>query len=166
MTLKSITDALEHCKSDSAPQVVKYLVLFLFVTMGGCTARALSSVIRGKLSALHVSEWTIDLMKKVLFTRNDYLLQNEPEKIVRRIARDTETATSYLLSLWVEAPFAILGLCMTLWLMFFGSPKFLETNLNLAHQQCNILLATIIVCMAPLHLLFLLYNKKRLSAGI
>lgn len=163
MTLKSVTDVLEHCKPDSAPQIVKYLVLFLFVAIGGCAARALSAVIRGKLSALHVSDWTIDLMKKVLFTRNDYLLQNEPEKIVRRVARDTETATSYLLSLWVDAPFAILGLCMTSWLMFLGSPKFLETGLNLAHQHGNILLATVIVCMSPLHLLFLLYNKKLMS---
>ena len=31
MTLKSVTDVLEHCKPDSAPQIVKYLVLFLFV---------------------------------------------------------------------------------------------------------------------------------------
>ena len=163
MTLKSVTEALEHCNPESAPQIVKYLVLFLFVAIGGCAARALSAVIRGKLSALHVSDWTIDLMKKVLFTRNDYLLQNEPEKIVRRIARDTETATSYLLSLWVEAPFALIGLGMTSWLMFFGSPEFLETSLKLAHQQGNILLATVIVCMAPLHLLFLLYNKKLMS---
>lgn len=163
MTLKSVTDVLEHCKPDSAPQIVKYLVLFLFVAIGGCAARALSAVIRGKLSALHVSDWTIDLMKKVLFTRNDYLLQNEPEKIVRRISRDTEAATSYRLSLWVDAPFAVIGLAMTLWLMFFGSPEFLEAHLNLAHQQGNVLLASVIVCMAPLHLLFLFYNKKLMS---
>lgn len=163
MTLKSVTDALEHCKPDSTPQIVKFLFLFLCVTIGGCAARALSAVIRGKLSALHVSDWTLELMKKVLFTRNDYLLQNEPEKIVRRISRDTETATSYRLSLWVDAPFAVIGLAMTLWLMFFGSPEFLEASLNLAHQQGNVLLASVIVCMAPLHLLFLLYNKKLMS---
>ena len=163
MSVKSVTDVLEHCTSDSTPQIVKFLLLFLCVVIGGCIARALSAIIRGKLSALHISDWTIGLMQKVLFTRNDYLLQNEPEKIVRRISRDTETATSYRISIWVDAPFAVVGLALSTWLMFFGSPEFLERDFNFSHQQGNILLATIIVCMAPLHMLFLLYNKKLMS---
>lgn len=65
---------------------------------------------RGKLSAMHDSERIIELMKKVLFTQNDCLLENEPEKIVRRISRDTDMVTSYQLSLWIDAPFAVLGL--------------------------------------------------------
>lgn len=145
MSVKSVTDVLEHCTSDSTPQIVKFLVLFLCVVIGSCIARALSAIIRGKLSALRISDLTIDLMKKVLFTRNDYLLQNEPEKIVRRISRDTETATSYHISLWIDAPFALIGLVLSVWLMFFGSPEFLERDFNLSHQQGNVLLATVIV---------------------
>lgn len=163
MALKSVTDTLEHCTPDDTVQIVKFLFLFLCVTIGGCIARALSTIIRAKLSALHISNWTIDLMKKVLFTKNDYLLKNEPEKIVHRISRDTETVTNYRISLWIDAPFTVVGLTIALWLMFFGSPHFIDECLNLAHQQGNVLLASIIVCMSPLHLLFLLYNKKLMS---
>ena len=159
-TMNGITATLQHCTSDSAPRIMLFLGLFLFVEIGLCVARALSAIMRGRLAALHDSEWTIQLMKKVLFTRNSYLLQNEPEKIVRRIARDTDTVTTYKMSLWLDAPFALLGLLLSLWLMYFGSPDFLA---GLAQQKGNVLLATIVVCMSPLHLLFLLYNKKLMS---
>ncbi len=163
MALKSVTDVLAHCKPDSASHIVKLMLLFLCAVIGNVVARAFSSVIRGKLSVIQISDWTIRLMKKILFTRNDFLLQNEPEKVVRRISRDTETATTYNLSLWVDAPLAVLGLMISVYLMYFGSPYFLESNFNFAHQQGNALLASVIICMTPLHLLFLLGNRKVMS---
>ena len=159
-TTNGITGTLQHCTSESASRIILFLGLFLLVEIGTCIARALSTIVRGRLSAIRNSERTVELMKKVLFTRNDYLLENEPEKIVRRISRDTETVTSYHLSLWIDAPFAVLGLVLALWQMYFGSPEFISC---LAQQKGNAMLATIIICMAPLHLLFLLYNKKLMS---
>ncbi|MBR0197772.1 MAG: ABC transporter ATP-binding protein [Kiritimatiellae bacterium] len=163
MALKSVTDVLAHCKLDSASHIVKLMLLFLCAVIGNVVARTFSSVIRGKLSVIQISDWTIRLMKKILFTRNDFLLQNEPEKVVRRISRDTETATTYNLSLWVDAPLAVLGLIISVYLMYFGSPYFLESNFNFAHQQGNALLASVIIGMTPLHLLFLLGNRKVMS---
>ena len=159
-TMNGLTDTLTNITSRTTTEIILYLGLFIFVEMGSCFTNALSAIARNRLSATHNSERTIDLMKKVLYTKNDYLLKNEPEKIVRRISRDTETVTSYQLSLWTDAPFAIIGLTLALWQMFFGSPEFIS---GMAHQKGSPLLATIIVCMAPLHLLFLLYNKKLMS---
>lgn len=163
MALKSITNVLEHCKPDSASQIVKLMFLFLCAVLGNVVARAFSSVIRGKLSVILISDWTIALMKRILFTRNDFLLQNEPERIVRRISRDTETVIAYRISLFVDAPFAILGLTISVYLMYFGSPGFLEALFDFSHQRGNILLASVIVCMTPLHLLFLFGNKRLMS---
>lgn len=159
-TMNGITDVLQNCTNESVSRIVLFLCLFLLVEIGVCLVNALSAIVRCRLAAMRNSERTIELMKKVLFTRNDYLLENEPEKIVRRISRDTETVTSYHLSLWTDAPFAILGLSLALWQMFLGSPEFIS---GLAHQKGNAMLATIIVCMSPLHLLFLLYNKKLMA---
>ncbi len=159
-TMNGITDALQNCVPGDASRILMFLGLFLFVEIGVCVARVLSDIVRNKLSATHDAEWMVELMQKVLFTRNDYLLGNEPEKIVRRIERDTETVTAYHLSFWIDAPFALFGMMLALWQMYFGSPGFIS---NMVHQKGNAYLATIIVCMAPLHLLFLLYNKKVMS---
>lgn len=159
-TMNGITDVLQHSTGESAPRIILFLGLFLLVEMGISIARALSLILRGRLAALHDAEWVIELLRKVLFAKNDYLLENEPEKIVRRISRDTETVTSYHLSLWTDAPFAVLGLLLAVWQMFFGSPEFIA---GLARQKGSVMLATVIVCMAPLHLLFLLYNRKQMA---
>ena len=121
ITMNGITAALKNITSESALQIIRFLGLFLFVEIGACILGALSAILRNRLSAKYISERTIDLMKKVLFTRNDYLLRNEPEKIVRRISRDTETVAFYQLSLWIDAPFAIIGLSLALWQMSYSS---------------------------------------------
>ena len=71
-TMNGITDVLQHSTGESAPRIILFLGLFLLVEMGISIARALSLILRGRLAALHDAEWVIELLRKVLFARNDY----------------------------------------------------------------------------------------------
>lgn len=159
LTLKSVTFTLENHATEGGAKIITFASLFFVTNVGLCLLTAVSQVIADRLSTFAISDWTIRLMKKILFTDNDFLQKNEPEKIVNRISRDTATALEYKISALFDAPFTFAGVFISAYTMFSGSFGFLE-RLGFAPQKGNVLLATIIILMSPLHLLFLLYNKK------
>lgn len=159
LTLKSVTFTLENHATEGGAKIITFASLFFVTNVGLCLLTAVSQVIADRLSTFAISDWTIRLMKKILFTDNDFLQKNEPEKIVNRISRDTATALEYKISALFDAPFTFAGVFIAAYTMFSGSFGFLE-RLGFAPQKGNVLLATIIILMSPLHLLFLLYNKK------
>ena len=159
LTLKSVTFTLENYMTEGSAKIIAFAFLFFITNVGLCILNAVSQIIKDRLTAFAISDWTIRLMRKVLFTGSDYLQKNEPEKIVNRISRDTATALDYKISVLLDTPLTFAGVLISAYTMFFGSFGFLE-HLGFAAQKGNVLLATIIVLMSPLHLLFLFYNKK------
>lgn len=161
-TMKSATATLQNVTPESGPRIAIFAILFFITHIGYCAFSALSQILREKLNAHIVAEWTIALMRKVIFSRGDFLTQNEPEKIVSRISHDTETLTDDHIALKIELPLTLAGFLIVLYTMYFGSFDFL-VRLGCDAQKGNPILATTLLCMTPLHLLFLLYNKKMMK---
>ena len=99
LTLKSVTFTLENYMTESSAKIIVFAILFFITNVGLCILNATSQIIKDRLTAFAISDWTIRLMRKVLFTGSDYLQKNEPEKIVNRISRDTATALDYKISI-------------------------------------------------------------------
>ncbi|MCQ2262586.1 MAG: hypothetical protein MJZ42_05465, partial [Bacteroidales bacterium] len=124
-TMKSATATLQNVTTESGPRIVLFAVLFFITHFGYCVCAALAQILREKLNAHAVADWTIALMRKVIFSRGDFLARNEPEKIVSRISRDTETLTDQRISLKIELPLTLAGFVVVLYTMYFGSFDFL-----------------------------------------
>lgn len=160
MSMNNITGLLKDISGDQTKLLIKLLAYFCTATILICLGSMFDSILRQKLNALISTDLSLKLMSSVLYTHNSFLLNNEPERIVSRISRDAGDYTEFKVSTLLEIPLVLIGLIATCYMMFFGSFACLESIGFVQEQKGNILLACIIIAMSPLHISFLLYNKK------
>lgn len=160
MSMNNIAGLLEKFSSNQTKTLIKLLAYFCASTILICLGTMFDSILKQKLNALISTDLSLKLMKSVLYTHNSFLLNNEPERIVSRISRDTGDYSEFKVSTLLEIPLVLIGLIITCYMMFFGSFACLEAIGFIQEQKGNILLAWIIIVMSPLHISFLLYNKK------
>ncbi len=156
--MNNITAYLKEEGKDFS-MIVLLIGAFLFSSILVCVAN-MSLIILKRMCTLFQNKKIIHkLMGNVLCSESQYLKEHEPEQIVTRLSRDVFDYTDFKVSTLIELPLVVLGLISTCFVMYIGSPEFL-LNLGIKSQHGNAILATIIIMMAPLHLTFLLFNKK------
>ncbi len=160
MSMNNITGLLKDISGAQTSTLVKLLAYFCAATILICVGTMFDSILRQKLNALISTDLSLMLMSSVLYAHNSFLLNNEPERIVSRISRDAGDYSDFKVSTLLEIPLVLIGFTVTCYMMFFGSFACLESIGFIQEQKGNVLLACIIIAMSPLHISFLLYNKK------
>lgn len=160
MSMNNITGLLKDISGAQTSTLVKLLAYFCAATILICVGTMFDSILRQKLNALISTDLSLKLMSSVLYAHNSFLLNNEPERIVSRISRDAGDYSDFKVSTLLEIPLVLIGFTVTCYMMFFGSFACLESIGFIQEQKGNVLLACIIIAMSPLHISFLLYNKK------
>lgn len=102
------------------------------------------------------------LMTRVLCAENEDIKKHAPEQMVTRLSRDVLDYAEFKVSATIESPLVVLGLIVTCFMMFVGSPDFLS-KMGIMQQHGNIVLGSVIIIMTPLHLTFLLFNKRLMA---
>lgn len=140
-------------------KIFLYIGLFSTSMLLICAGNLIGSILKQTLIFSLNAKETLRLMSTVFYTDSSFMRKHAPEKVVTRISRDVNDFSGFKVSTIIEIPLIIAGLITTCLMMFFGAPHFLaDWGLNL--QQGSPLLATIIILMTPLHLIFLLFNAK------
>lgn len=160
MSMNNITGILKDFSGNQTSTLIKLLAYFCVATILICLGTMSDSILRQKLNALISTDLSLNLLRSVLYAHNSFLLNNEPERIVSRISRDAGDYSEFKVSTLLEIPLVLIGFIATCYMMFFGSFSCLESLGFVQEQKGNILLACIIIAMSPLHVSFLLYNKK------
>ena len=160
MSMNNITGILKDFSGNQTSTLIKLLAYFCVATILICLGTMSDSILRQKLNALISTDLSLNLLRSVLYAHNSFLLNNEPERIVSRISRDAGDYSEFKVSTLLEIPLVLIGFTATCYMMFFGSFSCLESLGFVQEQKGNILLACIIIAMSPLHISFLLYNKK------
>ena len=155
-----ITQLLTNPTNEQALRLFDLLVLFCLCIIGMPICDSLSNVLKEVLEGRYVKTKTMQLMRKILFTSNDYFLKNDPESIVNTMSHDIETYAQFFITLLLDIPLIIIGLMITIATMYCGSWSGLSQFGFPSEQKGNVILATIVLVMIPLRLAFLLYDKK------
>lgn len=156
--MNNITAHLKEGGNDFS-MIVLLIGAFLFSSILVCVANMALIILKRMCTLFQNKKIIHKLMGNVLCSESQYLKEHEPEQIVTRLSRDVFDYTDFKVSTLIELPLVVLGLISTCFVMYLGSPEFL-LNLGIKSQNGNAILATIIIMMTPLHLTFLLFNKK------
>ena len=156
--MNNITVHLKEGNNDYS-MILLLIGAFLFSSVLVCVANMFLIILKRMCVLVQNKKIIHGLMGNVLCSESRYLKEHEPEQIVTRLSRDVFDYTDFKISSVIELPLVVSGLIFTCFVMFLGSPEFL-LNLGIKSQHGNAILATIIILMAPLHLTFLLFNKK------
>ena len=145
-------------------EILPYILLFFLTATGVAVISVVREVLSGVYLENAIKDRSVSLYRKLLITKPEFFRNNEPAKISNRIFTESRAIEDFYLDIRMGIPSTVIGLLVFSIILFIGLDKetaFIGKYLPEGYSQSgNWFLAFMILLMAPLHGLFLVFDKK------